>query len=54
MWSTDLGGNYTVQGAFLTALWSDALILISLIASMIVNPLATRLIVFKIFIPRFG
>ena len=49
MWTTALGGMFLVQNEFLQTLWSNALALTSLIASMTVNARATGLIVFRIF-----
>ena len=49
MWTTALGGESIGQDEDLATLWGNALTLASLVASMIVNALATGLIVFRIF-----
>ena len=49
MWTTSSGGMPILQNEIEETSWSNALVLPSFIASMIVNPLATGLIVFRIF-----
>ena len=49
MWTTALGGQFIRQGTILVTVWSNAVTLASLNASMTVNALVTGLIVFRIF-----
>ena len=49
MRTTSIAASSTEQGTAFPSLWSDALTLASLIASMTVNALSTGLIVFRIF-----
>ena len=49
MWTAVSGAVYPEQGEIFSTLWGDVLSLTSLIVSMIVNALATGLIVFRIF-----
>ena len=49
MLATSLGAAFIDQGEFVITFWGDALVLTSLTVSMIVNALATGLIVLRIF-----
>ena len=49
MWTACIGAEFIVQNEIFTDMWGEVLALTSLIASMIVNALATGLIVFRIF-----